>query len=210
MNPYAVSSPLPRKHAQEVVKVSQQDLMRDISSSESLMERALYPFGGNPDPVARRKGIKIYQEMTQDDQVKACLDLRKQARLSTPWNIVSAKEGDATADMYAEFVKHVFERMQGTFEDKLYQIYSATEFGFSVTEKVYEFLPDGKFAGKIALKELKTREPYNYDFKTDVYGNLLGIVYNGAMPAEARNENGTWGARRILSRWRSSLFIRTT
>uniref|UniRef100_A0A6M3ITT5 Uncharacterized protein n=1 Tax=viral metagenome TaxID=1070528 RepID=A0A6M3ITT5_9ZZZZ len=51
----------------------------------------------------------------------------------------------------------------------------------SVTEKVWYKIGKGKFAGKIGLKALKTREPFYYGFETDDFGNLRedGVVYQG-------------------------------
>src|SRR3990167_1729375 len=101
-------------------------LMEEISSSETDVMRAFSPYGQNTtDPVVRAKGLKVYKEMSDDDQIKVCLDIRKHARLSSKWNIIPGKEGDAEAEMYAEFIKHNLARMEGAFEDNLYEIYSA-------------------------------------------------------------------------------------
>ena len=155
-------------------------IMREISSSETDILRAMSPYGGNmTDPVVRAKGLKIYREMEDDDQVKVCLEVRKQSRLSSPWSVLPGEEDDSEAEEYAEFVEHVFKRMPGTLEDNLYDIYSAIEYGFSVSELVYELIEDGPFAGKIGLRAIKTREPFNYYFKTDVFGNVQGLVYVG-------------------------------
>lgn len=182
MNPYAINLPAllqPTLPTGRQPDMKLKDLEQEISFSESDIYRFLSPIGGNFDPVVRVKGLKIYQEMTEDDQVKTCLEIRKHARLSTPWNVVSSKEGDSEADMYAEFITHCLERMRGTFEDDLYQIYSAIEFGFSISEKVFVLLPDGPFKGKIGLARIKNREPYYYDFKIDPHGNMEGITYIG-------------------------------
>ena len=42
----------------------------------------------------------------------------------------------------------------------------------SVTEKIYRLVDSGRWAGKIALKSLKTRQPFGFDFQTDGHGNL--------------------------------------
>ena len=181
MNPYELA--VRPKAPQEDAKPAMRAILEEISSSESDVLRALSPYGANPDPIVRNKGLKIYQEMAQDDQVKACLEVRKQARLSSDWTIVPGKEDDAEAEMYADFINHVLERMRGTFENDLYDIYSAIEYGFSVSELNFMLLPDGPFAGKIGLDSIKTREPFNYDFKTDPFGNILGLVQIGLRAA---------------------------
>lgn len=182
MDPYKILTPQKRfvtKAPQE--KPSDVSLLeQEISSSETDVIRAFSPYGQNTtDPVVRAKGLKIYKEMSDDDQVKVCLDIRKHARLSSPWNIIPGKEGNAKAEEYADFIKHCLSRMEGAFEDNLYEIYSAIEYGYSISELIMMVLPDGPFTGKIGLKAIKTREPFNYYFKTDAFGNLLGLVYIG-------------------------------
>lgn len=182
MDPYKIQAPAKKFVTKAPVeKPSDIELLKqEISSSETDVIRAFSPYGQNTtDPVVRAKGIKIYKEMSDDDQIKVCLDIRKHARLSSPWNIIPGKEGNAQSEMYADFIKHCLSRMEGAFEDNLYEIYSAIEFGYSISELIMMILTDGPYKGKIGLKAIKTREPYNYYFKTDAFGNLLGLVYIG-------------------------------
>ena len=170
-------------------------LMSEVSSSEGEVQRWLSPYGQNPDPVARQKGLKLYEEMMVDEQIAVCVGLRKKAMLSVAWSVEPGKKGDATSEKYAEFVKHVLERMDGTIETDLEEIYSAIEFGFSVSELNFILLEDGPFKGKIGLKSIKTREPYNYNFKVDGHGNTLGLVYTGIVPGTERESAGRESAR---------------
>ena len=180
MNPYTINlAPQKMQKKADNSQLVPRDASREISWSETDLERAFYAFGQNPDPIVRVKGLKIYREMMEDDQVKACIELRKQARLSVPWSIVPGEDGDHLSQEMAEYIMHVFKRLPGTVEDSLYEIYSAIEYGFSCTEIVYEILENGPFAGKVGLMALKTREPFAYDFKVDEHGNLLGLVYSG-------------------------------
>lgn len=155
------------------------EMMNEISWSETDVIQSYMPFASNPDPVVRSKSLKIYREMLHDEQVKVSLDVRKEARLASTWEVKAGKEGDSKSEEMAEFIKHVLKRLPGTFEEALGEIYSAFEYGFSVSEKVYDYIETGKFKGKIGLKAIKTREPFNYDFKIDPHGNLLGLVYTG-------------------------------
>lgn len=185
MNPYEISLSARRQKSFELAQQTPaeptlSEMFEEISSSESDIYKALYAYGQNPDPIARAKGLYVYRDMMEDDQIKACVELRIQARLSTPWMIHSAEEGNAQADEYADFIDYVLKGLKGTFADNLYNMYSAITYGFSITEKVLKIYEDGPFAGKIGLDALKTREPFNYDFKIDQHGNLLGIVYTGA------------------------------
>lgn len=155
------------------------ELIKEISWSETDVLQSYLPFANNPDPIVRSKGLKIYREMMQDDQVKVCIDVRIQARLSTPWEIVPGLPGNAQAEEMAAFIKECLMRMRGNFETDMEQIYSAIGYGFSISEKVFDYIETGKFKGKIGLRAIKTREPYNYDFKVDSHGNMLGLTYIG-------------------------------
>lgn len=155
------------------------NLFQEVSWSETDVLQSYLPFANNPDPIVRSKGLKIYSEMLRDDQVKVCIDVRIQARLSTPWEIVPGKPGNATSEEMADFIKECLKRMHGNFESDMEQMFSSISYGFSISEKVFEYIERGRFKGKVGLKAIKVREPYNYDFKVDAHGNLLGLVYIG-------------------------------
>lgn len=127
----------------------------------------------NPDLLALKKGgLKVYHEMRLDDQAKAALHLKKSAILHPGWTI------ECEDEELAEFVEHVFSAMEGTIEDVVRSILSAYDYGFSLHEKVYTYLEDGPFKGKIGIQAIKQKSPTRILFKTDEYGNLLpdGIV----------------------------------
>lgn len=122
----------------------------------------------NPDALAIKKGgLKIYFEMRLDDQAKAALHLKKSAIVHPGWTI------ECEDETLSEFVEHVFEKMEGTVEETIRSILSAYEYGFSLHEKVYRYLEDGPFRGKIGLQALKQKSPTRLLFQTDDYGNLL-------------------------------------
>ena len=67
-------------------KPMQKPLLMEISSSESpLYEKSQFkPF--NPDDLYQKKGdYSIYDEMREDDQVKAVLVTQKQLMLNSGW-----------------------------------------------------------------------------------------------------------------------------
>lgn len=127
----------------------------------------------NPDLLALKKGgLKIYHEMRLDDQAKAALHLKKSAILHPGWKI----EGED--EELCKFVEYVLSDMDGTIEDIVRSILSAYDYGFSLHEKVYEYIEDGPFKGKIGIQAIKQKSPTRILFKTDDFGNLLpdGIV----------------------------------
>ena len=127
----------------------------------------------NPDQLAIKKGgLKIYKEMRLDDQAKAALHLKKSAIIHPGWDV------ECDDNNLSDFVKHIFERMEGTVEETVRSILSGYDYGFSIHEKVYSVIEQGPFKGKIGLMALKQKSPTRILFKTDDYGNLLpdGIV----------------------------------
>ncbi len=175
----------------ESKKPDPMDLIKEISWSEQDVLQSYLPFANNPDPIVRSKGLKIYREMMQDDQIKVCVDVRIQARLSTPWEIVPGTPGNAQSEDMAGFIKEVLQRMRGNFETDMEQMYSAITYGFSISEKIFDYIETGKYKGKIGLRAIKTREPYNYDFKVDPHGNMLGLVYVGITGKEGNGDLGS-------------------
>jgi SPP1 gp7 family putative phage head morphogenesis protein len=127
----------------------------------------------NPDALLSKKTYTIIDEMRHDDQVRSVMTLKKFARISPGWQIqpASSAKSDAAA---AEFCKWNLENLAGTFNKHLFQLMSALDYGFSVTEKNWELSKEKgtTYEGKIILSTLKTRDPQYFTFYQDIYGNL--------------------------------------
>lgn len=143
----------------------------------SFRDPMLYPKASmwtayNPDIFVQRKGgLEVYDKMRRDEQIKACQWIKRLSVLCSGWDVEPI--GDDPADLEAaDFVKDVFVHIGGTFEEKIKEILSAMDYGYSVTEKVWGYMDSGWFRGKIGLANLKTRKPHRFDFDTDEYGNL--------------------------------------
>ena len=125
----------------------------------------------NPDDLYQQRGnYDLYDNIRQDDQVYAALNLKKHIILNAGWEIESEDE-----DVKEFIVKALNEYMDDTFENKLKQILSALDYGFSVTEKISEIVDteDGK---KVVFTKLKTRAPHSWEIRTDLQGNLLELA----------------------------------
>ena len=123
----------------------------------------------NPDLLAAKKGgLAIYKDMRGDDQVKACLQLKKAAVITPGWEI----EGDNAE--HVEFIKYCIAQMEGTMEGFIVSMLSAFDYGFSLHEKIFNYIDRGKFNGKIGIKQLKAKSPTRITFDIDDYGNING------------------------------------
>jgi len=160
---------------------SQKPNLTEVSISHSGLFRSWPSQPFNPmDTLSQVKGLQIYEAMRSDDQVKAALNLKKGAMLSTGWEIVSAS--DAPEDKkIRNFVEDVFtnlDTLYGSFDDVLFEILSAFDFGFSISEILWNILDRGEFKGKVGLRTIKSRRPHSFGFDMDEHDNLLknGIV----------------------------------
>lgn len=146
------------------------EFIGDVKGLEVALSDPLSIFPGsepyNPSKLVGRKGFKLFDEMSNDEQLKMALDFKRQTVIGAGWQIKSP--GDLPDDWEpTAFVQEQLDNLTGTFEQALLEIMSSFDYGFSVTEKVY--LPDGN---RINLEALKTRAPHSFYFKQDEYGNI--------------------------------------
>jgi phage gp29-like protein len=127
----------------------------------------------NPSKLVSLKGLSIFDEMRRDDQVKAAMAFKKQAVLSAGWDI-APPDGAEQDDEKTKFVIQNFEKLDGTFENALLGILTALEYGYSISEKVWE-----EKEGKIHMIALKTKKPHPFRFEVDVFGNIHGLRQDG-------------------------------
>ena len=124
----------------------------------------------NPDELVRRKGgLGVYDRMAEDEQVKACLMLKKSAVVGPGWRIEPGGETPAD-EALAEQISDDLQSLHGTFEDALLEVLSGLTYGFSLTEKVWRL--DG---GRVRLAALKARAPHHLEFAQDPFGNVTWI-----------------------------------
>lgn len=136
----------------------------------------------NPDDLVRRKGLLVYAKMRNDEQVKAVCTFKRDAILSRGWTLEYDKDSplsEAEREARSAILKKIIDRMPGSFIDALNAISTGREFGFSMTEKVYEMVDiNGK--AWVGLKALVARDPATFEFQTDPYGDLVKCTQTAA------------------------------
>ena len=110
--------------------------------------------------------LDVYDKMLKDGQVKAGLDIIKLSATARGYTVTGT---DDETKKYAEFINDNLEMLQGNIEDTLGEMLSALEYGFSCTEKVFDY--DQK-TGKIVLKKLKVLDPHSIRVKTNRFGDI--------------------------------------
>ena len=124
----------------------------------------------NPSDLVGRKGLNVYAKMAKDDQIKNALSFKKHAVFSTGFAI----ERPEGVDPYiADFVDwNISEALDGSLYHSIFEMLSALEYGFSVTEKLFKSVESGDYSGLIQIANLKTRDPVTMGFDVDPYGNI--------------------------------------
>lgn len=125
----------------------------------------------NPDDLYQKKGnYDLFDEMRQDEQIAAVLSLKKFFILNGDW-IIKSEDDDVK-----EFVEYSLKNLtEDRFENYLYNILSALDFGFSLSEKIWARVNVASYGEKIILRSLKTRAPHSFELHTDNYGNISAI-----------------------------------
>ncbi|QMS41880.1 portal protein [Bacillus phage Bolokhovo] len=150
------------KYAEELT-----DLANTMFKEIALMKD---PTGERPDQEDFNPtdfSLEVYEKMLTDGQVKSALDMIKLSATAKGFTVTG---DDDESKKYADFINENFEMIRGNMEDVLKEIMTALEYGYSCTEKVFEYKD-----GKIMLKKLKTLDPYSVAGKTDRFGDLMYV-----------------------------------
>lgn len=135
-----------------------------------------YDFPYNPDPLVPGNDYSIYDEMKDDDQVKAVIAIKKDMIINTGWKIEC--EDEEIKEFVEKALREInqYEGLDMSFEDSLRDILSSYEYGFSLTEPVYELRDFYKYGKQYIYKCLKTRPPHTFRFNIDDKGKVLDII----------------------------------
>jgi len=125
------------------------------------------------DKIVAKKGYKVYRDMLYDEQVKFCLSVKKFLILASGYEIIPFDDS-SEAMKQRDFIQYTFENTDVSFENILFQLLSALEYGFSVGEQI---LVKGDWDGSslILLKNVKFKFPWDTGMKYDDYGNLIEL-----------------------------------
>lgn len=141
-------------------------------------------FGGkgitpyNPSALVGIKGLRVFDRMRADEQIKSALAFKKHAILAAGWDVVSP---DGLEDEWPprEFVMWSLERLAGSFNDRIWMMLTAIEYGFSVSEILWEPAEGGPFAGLWTLQDIVAIKPHSVQFQQNEQGKLLEILQWG-------------------------------
>lgn len=155
-----------------------------MTTPNSLLERLFehFPFDSGlltstgKSLLEEREGLRIFEEMSRDPQVRSAMTLKRDAVVSCPWTVTPAsdKEEDAEIARFVEWnLKELFGR-KGLGLKAVAQ--SAFHYGRSVSEIVFEEVKVGEFAGNYRIAKLKPKNVGMINFLQDEFNNLLSVV----------------------------------
>jgi SPP1 gp7 family putative phage head morphogenesis protein len=132
----------------------------------------------NPDDLQRRGGLKTYREMRLDEQVKAVMNFKRDAIFARGWQFGFDTDSSLPEEEQKRRINifsKIIERTPGGFIDALNMVATGRDFGYSLTEKVYDNVQvDGKTY--VGLGTLMGRDPCTFIFNTDEYSMLKECV----------------------------------
>lgn len=140
------------------------DLARDFFSEQGVYKDDKHWRPDQEDFNPSDFDLMIYEKMLTDGQVKAGLDMIKLSATAKGFLVVG---DDEETRQYADFINENLELIQGNIEDTLGEMLTALEYGYSATEKVFEY-----DKGKIKLRKLKVLNPHTITVKTNKFGDI--------------------------------------
>lgn len=140
----------------------------------------------NPDDLWQKNGdYSSYEEMLKDDQVSICAKLKKDLILGAGFDIIS--DGDEDQEKIIETLyKAIDSDCESEFSNRIEELLSCYDFGFSLTEKIFKKNENGF----ITLKDLKTRHPNSWLIYQDDKGNIQRYEQNtvaGNITVDSKN-----------------------
>lgn len=145
----------------------------DESFFQSPYYQDSYDFPYNPDSLCSGNNYNVYDEMRHDDQIKACLALKKDMVIGSGWR-VSCDDEEIREAVENNFRNLNDMALELSFEETLRDIASFFDYGFSLSEVIYA-LVDGQYK----LDSIRVRPPHSFLFDLDPKGNVKRLVQNG-------------------------------
>jgi SPP1 gp7 family putative phage head morphogenesis protein len=149
---------------------------KEVTSADSSWYWAYQLRPYNPDELYQKRGnYDLFDDMREDDQISACLSLKKYVTLNSQWEIRCEDE------KIPEFLTYALNMyLNQPFIKCLYDMLSAMDYGFSITEKIVDIVETKEWGRKIVFTGLKTRAPHTFDIYTDKSGNVEYVIQHQA------------------------------
>lgn len=210
----------PRNEEREYTVVSGDQLRSWGIPGRTVKGKFPWEYISEDDLVKSNRGYKIYREMRNDDQIKACLWLFTTLVTQRAFDVVPAGESEQDQKV-AQFVKKNLDKIN--IRRILNQgLKCALDFGFCAGELVWDFSDD---ASEMYLKEVKFRDPEHMIIEVDIHGNIVQFrqepelhplteiripkekMFHYAYQSEFGNPYGKSAMRGVYRAWWSKKYI---
>jgi phage gp29-like protein len=131
----------------------------------------------NPDDLVGSKGLEIYSTMEKNAQISACLAVKKASVLSRGWEIMAAADSGSAGEEVAAFCRYVVKWMDGSLFRVLDDVCDALSYGYSIQALVWDVIRTGEFAGKMAPRFIRSKDPQDWTFEVDQYHKVTALVH---------------------------------
>jgi SPP1 gp7 family putative phage head morphogenesis protein len=164
-----------------VVEVSKPNTSELAFASDSFLYAGKDFAKYNPDLLYTYKGLKVYDRMMEDDQVKPVVEFKQGAVVSRGYFFDCRKDEESgEVDPQHAEIKDFFdvclERMDGNFTDKLIEVLSAIKYGFSISEKIHAPITiEGRDYWGLKDIKLRPHATFHGGIITDLHGNISAI-----------------------------------
>ena len=145
--------------------------------SKAFGKWAMSPYVPDDLVSAKGGGLALYRGMLRDGHVKAAVLGKSLAVAGRAWTVTPASDGPQDVEI-AEFITWAIRAARGLFKDDVRKILNALITGVSISEIVYRApTRRGRFGDKIGLEAVKDKDPDAFQFVTDPFGNLTGLLH---------------------------------
>ena len=124
----------------------------------------------------RKKGTGLYRDMLREPYVKGAILKKILAVVTRAWFVQPGSDDEADAEI-AAYVEWALKGARGLFRDDLRKVLWALVTGVSINEMVFRGPTGrGRFGDKIGLEAIKDKDPDDFDFNCDDFGNVEDLV----------------------------------
>lgn len=124
---------------------------------------------------------RVYENMVrQSSDAKAAMLLKKLAVTANGWQITNENTNEGGQQQQGDFVRDTLAMLPNGVEPVLKRSLDALKFGFSLSEKVYQPIKSGQWAGMWGYKVIRDKPIYEFDIDTTDVGEITGFIQQQA------------------------------
>lgn len=131
----------------------------------------------NPDILVTRRGLEIYDDMMVDEQVKAVYTFRRDAVTARKWSLryeESSTLAEAERERRVTLLTKILDQIDGSLTDAFNAILKAMRYGYSLTEKVFDWR-DIEGRAQYCITQMQSKPLKTFYFECDQYGRIKGF-----------------------------------